>query len=57
MLHRKERVLNFSSSNIYYESKKGRYGMNGYRFNIYSPTNQDTGEVFKTCFGALEKYK
>jgi flavin reductase (DIM6/NTAB) family NADH-FMN oxidoreductase RutF len=44
-------------SNFYDENKKGRYGRTGYMYNIHSPRNPDTGEVFETCFGALEKYK
>lgn len=44
--------------NDYYdENKKGRYGKTGYIYNINSPRNPDTGEVYDTCFGALEKYK
>ena len=38
------------------ENKKGRYGKTGYIYNIHSPRNPETGEVFETCFGALEKY-
>lgn len=44
-------------SEYYDESVKGRYGKTGYIYNINSPRNPDTGEVYDTCFGALEKYK
>ena len=44
-------------SDYYDENKKGRYGRSGYIFNIHSPRNPDTGELFGTWFGALEKYK
>jgi flavin reductase (DIM6/NTAB) family NADH-FMN oxidoreductase RutF len=44
-------------SDFYDESKKGRYGRTGYIYNIHSPRNPDTGEIFESCFGALEKYK
>lgn len=39
------------------ENKRGRYGKTGYIYNIHSPRNPETGEVYETCFGALEKYK
>lgn len=38
------------------EKGKGRYGKTGYMYNIHSPRNPETGEVFPDCFGALEKY-
>lgn len=44
-------------SDYYDESKKGRYGKTGYIYNIHSPRNPETGEVYDTCLGALEKYK
>lgn len=41
----------------YDENKKGRYGKSGYIYNIHSPRNPNTGEVYETCLGALQKYK
>jgi flavin reductase (DIM6/NTAB) family NADH-FMN oxidoreductase RutF len=44
-------------SDFYDENQKGRYGKTGFMYNVHSPRNPETGEVFETCFGALEKYK
>jgi hypothetical protein len=44
-------------SDYFDENKKGRYGKTGYIYNIHSPRNPETGEVFGTCLGVLEKYK
>ena len=38
------------------ENRAGRYGKDGYMYNIHSPRNPETGEVTHECFGALEKY-
>ncbi len=51
------RVKHTAMDRDYYdEDKKGRYGKSGYIYNIHSPRNPDTGEVYSTCFGAIEKY-
>ncbi len=44
-------------SDYYDEHKKGRYGKTGFMFNIHSPRNPETGEIYETCFGAIEKYR
>lgn len=44
-------------NNYYDEHRKGRYGKTGYIYNINSPRNPENGEVYETCFGAIEKYK
>lgn len=44
-------------SDFYDESKNGRYGKTGFMYNINSPKNPETGEIYGTCFGAIEKYK
>lgn len=38
------------------EELHGRYGKGGYMYNVHSPRNPVTGEIYPTCFGALEKY-
>lgn len=43
--------------NNYDDSKLGRYGKTGYMYNVNSPRNPENGEVYETCFGALDKYK
>jgi flavin reductase (DIM6/NTAB) family NADH-FMN oxidoreductase RutF len=42
-------------SAYYDEDQKGRYGKTGYIYNIHSPRNPDTGQVYETSLGALEK--
>jgi len=51
------RVKHIAMDNKYYdEDKKGRYSKTGYIYNIHSPRNPETGKVYGTCLGALEKY-
>lgn len=38
------------------ENVKGRFGKDGFMYNIHSSRNPDTGEVVSDCFGGLEKY-
>ena len=38
------------------EKQRGRYGENGYLYNIHSPRNPVTGEASDTYVGILEKY-
>lgn len=38
------------------EMKKGRYGKDGFLYNIHAPRNADTGEVYPTCVGGIMKY-
>ena len=40
----------------YDENKKGRYGKTGYIYNIHSPRNPETGEIFTTDLGILKNY-
>ena len=44
-------------SDFYDENNKGRYGRTGFMYNVNSPKNPETGEMYGTCFGAIEKYK
>lgn len=51
------RVVHTAMDSEYYdEKKKGRYGKTGYIYNIHAPRNPETGEVYETCFGSIEKY-
>lgn len=51
------RATHIAMDSAYYdEDQKGRYGKTGYIYNIHSPRNPDTGKVFDTCLGILEKY-
>lgn len=43
-------------SDRYDESKLGRYGKNGYMYNINSPRNPETGKAEPEAFGALDLY-
>lgn len=38
------------------ENVQGRFGKDGFMYNIHSSRNPDTGEVTPDCFGAIEKY-
>lgn len=44
-------------SDFYDENKKGRYGRTGFMYNVNSPKNPETGGMYGTCFGAIEKYE
>lgn len=44
------------NTDYYDEDKKGRYGKTGYIYNVHSPRNPETGEIYPTCLGAIEKY-
>jgi len=44
-------------SDHYDHSKLGRYGDNGYIYNIHAPRNPDTGEVLAEKFGVLKYIK
>jgi flavin reductase (DIM6/NTAB) family NADH-FMN oxidoreductase RutF len=41
----------------YNENKKGRYGKNGYLYNINNPINPESGEIIGDAIGYLEKMK
>ena len=71
LLHTKECVLNFPSSDIYKKCEQTIIN-NGYDDDdeitmsgltaekaktVNAPRNPETGEIFETCFGALDKYK
>ena len=50
------KVVNvWMDENLFDENKKGRYGENGYLYNIHSPQNPVTGETFDTCIGTIKK--
>lgn len=40
---------------LFDECKQGRYGENGYLYNIHSPQNPLTGETYETYVGSLSK--
>lgn len=42
--------------NYFNEQTVGRYGENGYLYNIHSPRNPETGDVSETYVGVIKKY-
>ena len=38
------------------EEVLGRYGENGYLYNVHSPRNPETGNASETCVGVIKKY-
>lgn len=51
------KVINICMDEEHYEEENlGRYGENGYLYNIHSPRNPETGKEEETCVGILKKY-
>lgn len=51
------KIVGFSMDEEYYDAqKKGRYGENGYLYNIHCPTNPETGKTEKTQIGVIKEY-
>ena len=44
-------------SNYYDENKRGRYGKQGYLYNINTARNAETGEIYKIKFGSITPFK
>lgn len=40
---------------LFDEEVGGRYGDNGYLYNIHSPQNPKTGKEYETCVGVMKK--
>ena len=50
------RVVNvWMDDRLFDERSQGRYGENGYLYNIHSPQNPLTGEAYETYVGVLSK--
>lgn len=54
-------VMCFKIVNVWMDEKLfdeevgGRYGDNGYLYNIHSPQNPKTGKEYETCVGVMKK--
>lgn len=51
------KVINvWMDERLFDENGAGRYGENGYLYNIHSPQNPITGEAYETYVGMIQKY-
>lgn len=41
---------------LFDEDQQGRYGNNGYLYNIHSPQNPETGKEYETYVGTMERF-
>ena len=51
------KVVNvWMDESLFDEELHGRYGDNGYLYNIHSPQNPETGKEYETCVGVMQKF-